>query len=120
MRYHKNVNEYIINKFDVDKHIVDMAVAKSPNILQIDLIKLNKMMNLLKENGFTSNEVFQHGRILFFNTTNIQNRIIILKEIDVRVRLPLLACNMTTFKRYASIVKIFHVIQNVIRNNIIY
>jgi hypothetical protein len=43
-----------------------MAVAKSLDILQINPLKLNKMIYLLNENGFTSNEIMKTRTRPFF------------------------------------------------------
>ncbi|GAB1867280.1 mTERF domain-containing protein 1, mitochondrial [Camponotus japonicus] len=100
MTNYSSVNEFLINKLKVDEETLNLAITKSPSILQVNLMKLNQLINILHQNGITSNEILQHIRIFYFNFETIQNRIKILKKEGLVPRLTVLLLAEQSFERY--------------------
>lgn len=92
-----------MNKLKIDEETLDLALKKWPQILRINLSKLDRIINLLHENGICSKEILRNDRIFYFNTETIRNRIEILKENDIDPTLTLLVLSECVFERYVSI-----------------
>jgi len=103
MTNYSSVNEFLINKLKVDEETLNLAITKSPSILQVNLMKLNQLINILHQNGITSNEILQHIRIFYFNFETIQNRIKILKKEGLVPRLTVLILAEQSFERYVTV-----------------
>ncbi|XP_011336238.1 transcription termination factor, mitochondrial isoform X2 [Ooceraea biroi] len=102
MRHHKTIGDYLMDKLKIDQETLNRVITKTPNILRISLVKLNSLINMLQDNGITSDEILRYQHIFYFSVTTIQRRIKILNEVNLRPRLPLLACAEKVFKQYIS------------------
>ncbi|XP_029178831.1 transcription termination factor, mitochondrial [Nylanderia fulva] len=100
MRHHTNVNEYLMNKLKVDEEKLNQAVAKSPGILRVNLLKLNRLINILHQNGITSDEILKNIRIFYFNVETVENRIKIMKKERLNPRLAVLVVAEQSFERH--------------------
>lgn len=103
MRNYSSVNEFLMNKLKVDEEMLNLAIMKSPSILRVNLLKLNQLINILHQNGITSNEILLHIRIFYFNMETIQNRINILKKEGLVLRLAVLVLAEKSFERYVTV-----------------
>lgn len=103
MQHHKSVNEYLMSKLKVDEKTLKLATAKWPAILRVNLAKLDNLINILHQNGITSNEILQYGRIFYFNIKTIEKRIESLKNEGLIPKLTLLIVSEQSFERYVTI-----------------
>lgn len=92
-----------MNKLKVDEERLNLAIMKSPGILRVNLLKLNRLINILHQNGITSDEILQHVRIFYFNVETIQNRIKIMKKECLVPTLAVLAVAEQSFERYVIV-----------------
>lgn len=106
MQQYNNISEYLQNKLKVDEETLNLAVKKEPSILRINIGKLNQLIDILHQNGITSNEILQNARIFYFNIETIQNRIKTLKEKGLFPNLVILTQAQRVFDRYVKMIKI--------------
>ncbi|XP_050453822.1 transcription termination factor, mitochondrial [Cataglyphis hispanica] len=99
MRNHSSVSEFLMYKLKIDEERLNLAIAKSPGILRINLLKLNWLINILHENGITSDDILQDTRIFYFNIQTVQKRIERLKKEHIVPKLPVLALAEQSFER---------------------
>lgn len=100
MRNHSSVSEFLMSKLMVDEETLNLAITKSPGILRVNLSKLNRLINILHQNGITSDEILRHIRIFYFNVETVQNRIERLKKERLVPRLAVLALAEQSFERH--------------------
>lgn len=101
LRKYGNISKFLLSKLDIDENDLEILITKCPGILQISPVKLNKLILMLHKNGITSNEIIQKGgSIFYFNAKTIQNRINILNQENIRVKLLTLKLSEKMFKRY--------------------
>lgn len=93
-----------MSKLKVDEETLNPAITKSPGILRVNLLKLNRLINILHQNGITSDDILRHTRIFYFNIETIQNRIECLKKERLVPRLPVLALSERSFERYVIVI----------------
>lgn len=103
MRNYSSVNEFLISKLKVDEEMLNLAITKSPSILRVNLLKLSQLIDVLHQNGITSNEILRHVRIFYFNMETIQNRINILKKEGLVPKLVVLVLAEQSFERYVTV-----------------
>lgn len=99
----KNVRKYLQNKLKVDEEIFNLAVKKNPSILQMDIMKLNQLINILQQNGITSNKILLYTQVFNFNIETIQNRIEIMKKENLHPNLALLIRSEQMFNEYVKL-----------------
>lgn len=104
MRNHSSVSEFLMSKLKVDEETLNLAITKSPGILRVNLSKLNRLINILHQNGITSDEILRHIRIFYFNVETVQNRIERLKKERLVPRLAVLALAEQSFERYVIVI----------------
>ncbi len=63
MQHYGNVSDYLQNKLKIDDEMLNSAVQKVPNILRVNIAKLDQLINILHQNGITSDEILQCARI---------------------------------------------------------
>lgn len=80
MQEHQDVKEYLIHKLNVDKKLLEEAIAKRPTILRVNIVKIDQLIDLLKQNGITGKDILRHPRIFYFNTETLRKRIEMLKK----------------------------------------
>lgn len=80
MQQCENISQYLQNKLKVNEEMLNLAVQKMPGILRVNIVKLDQLIDLLHQNGITSDEILRHARIFYFNIDTIQNRIKILRK----------------------------------------
>lgn len=95
-----NVSEYLQNKLKIDEKTLNLAVKKEPSILRVNIAKLNQLIDMLHQNGITSNEILRHARIFYFNVETVQNRIETLKKEGLFLNLAVLIQAERIFNRY--------------------
>lgn len=100
MRHHTSINEYLMSKLNVDEERLNRAVVKSPGILRVNLMKLNRLINILHKNGITSDEILQNIRIFYFNIETVENRIKVMKKERLVPRLAVLVVDERSFERH--------------------
>ncbi|CAL1678967.1 unnamed protein product [Lasius platythorax] len=100
MRHHTSINEYLMNKLKIDEERLNLAITKSPGILRVNLLKLNRLISILHQNGITSDEILRHIRIFYFNVETVQNRIKIMKKECLVPKLAVLAVAEQSFERH--------------------
>lgn len=103
MRNYSSVNEFLMNKLKINEEMLNLAITKSPGILRVNLLKLNQLIDVLHQNGITSNEILRHIRIFYFNMETIQNRIKILKKEGLVPKLVVLVLAEQSFERYVTV-----------------
>lgn len=106
MQHHKNINEFLMSKLNVDEMALELATAKWPAILRVNIAKLNNVINILHENKITSDEILQHGRIFYFNIKTIEKRIESLKKQGIIPKITILIVSEESFERYVTVVAI--------------
>lgn len=104
-----NVSEYLQNKLKIDEKTLNLAVKKEPSILRVNIAKLNQLIDMLHQNGITSNEILRHARIFYFNVETVQNRIETLKKEGLFLNLAVLIQAERIFNRYVKMIKIINV-----------
>ncbi|KYN27837.1 hypothetical protein ALC57_02902 [Trachymyrmex cornetzi] len=102
MQHYGNVSDYLQNKLKVDDEMLNSMVQKVPNILRVNIAKLDQLVNILHQNGVTSNEILRHARIFYFNIDTIQNRIAILKKANLAPKLTVLMQSERIFDQYVE------------------
>lgn len=100
MRHHTSINAYLMNKLKVDEEALNQAVAKSPGILRVNLLKMNRLIEILHQNGITSDEILRNIRIFFFNVETVENRIKTMKKERLVPRLAMLVTAEQSFERH--------------------
>ncbi|KAL0123695.1 hypothetical protein PUN28_005896 [Cardiocondyla obscurior] len=100
MQHCENINEYLQNKLKVDEKTLHSALKKVPGILRVNIEKLDKLIDLLHQNGVPSNKILQHARIFYFNIETIQNRIKLVKEKGLSPNLAMLTQSERIFDQY--------------------
>ncbi|KYM81393.1 hypothetical protein ALC53_08161 [Atta colombica] len=103
MQHYGNVSDYLQNKLKIDDEMLNSAVQKVPNILRVNIAKLDQLINILHQNGITSDEILQCARIFYFNINTIQNRIAILKKANLAPKLTVLILSERIFDQYVEI-----------------
>ncbi|XP_072762362.1 transcription termination factor, mitochondrial-like isoform X2 [Anoplolepis gracilipes] len=99
---HSSISEFLINKLEIDEESLNRAITKSPGILRVNVLKLNRLINILHQNKITSNEILQYIRIFYFNTDTVQKRIETLNKERIIVRLSSLVLSEQSFERYVK------------------
>ncbi|XP_018344827.1 PREDICTED: uncharacterized protein LOC108750086 isoform X2 [Trachymyrmex septentrionalis] len=100
MQHYGNISDYLQNKLKVDDEILNSVIQKVPNILRVNIAKLDQLINILHQNGITSDEILQHAEIFYFHINTIQNRIVILKKTNLALKLTVLIKSEQNFERY--------------------
>jgi len=108
MQHYGNVSDYLQNKLKIDDEMLNSAVRKVPNILRVNIAKLDQLINILHQNGITSDEILQCARIFYFNINTIQNRIAILKKANLAPKLTVLILSERVFDQYVKFTKIIY------------
>ncbi|XP_011642729.1 transcription termination factor, mitochondrial isoform X3 [Pogonomyrmex barbatus] len=85
-----NIKNYLIKKLDVDEELIEKIITKYPSILRINIIKLSGVIDILRQNGFTGDEIIRSHSILYFKPETIYKRIEMLKESGITPRIILL------------------------------
>lgn len=109
MQQCNNVNEYLQTKLGVDEETLDLAVEREPGILRVNIRKLDQLIDMLHQNGITSNEILRYARIFYFNIETIQNRLETLKKEDLFPDLSILIQAERVFNRYVKIIEIINI-----------
>lgn len=97
MQKYGSVENYLINKLDVDKKLLEEAVVKRPSILRVNLKKLIELVNLLRQNDMKGNGIISHPKIFYFSVETLRERIEILKEYNIPLRINLLTLDQKSF-----------------------
>lgn len=97
---HGSVKNYLIDKLDVDDKHFEEAVTKYPSILRVKLKKLNDLIDMLRQNDITGDDIVSHPKIVYFNIETLRKRIAILKEAGVPLKITLLMGTQKTFDQY--------------------
>lgn len=100
LQHYGNISDYLQNKLKVDDEMLNSVIQKVPNILRVNIAKLNQLINILHQNGITSDEILRHERIFYFNINTIQNRIAILKKANLAPKLTILTQAERIFDQY--------------------
>lgn len=93
-----SVQNYLINKLNVDEKLLKEAITKKPSILQKNLRKLNELIDLLQENGITVDDMVKQPDIFYFHIKTLRQVIDILKEDGVPLRVSSLIHNRSIIK----------------------
>ena len=103
--YHTTVSEYLMRMLNIDEETLNLLITKSPAILRVNVSKLKRLINVLHNNGITSDEILQHKRIFFFNVETIENRIMRLKKEGLSLRMTPLVASEEWFERYVTVTR---------------
>ncbi|XP_036148718.1 transcription termination factor, mitochondrial isoform X2 [Monomorium pharaonis] len=98
-----SIKNYLLDQLNVDEKILDAAIAKYPSILRINVKKLKKLINLLRQNGITSNDIVSHPKIFHFKVETLRERIERLKKDDIPLTINLIMCNRRTLERHVKL-----------------
>lgn len=109
MQQYKNVSEYLQNKLKVDEETLNSTTKKMPNILRVNVAKLNQLIDILHQNGITSDEILRHAQIFYFNVETVKNRIEILKKEGLLPKLTVLTRTERGFDQYVNIINIINI-----------
>lgn len=102
----KNINEYLQNKLKVDEETLNLAVTKTPSILRVNIVKLDQLIDILHQNGITSEEILRYDKIFYSSVETVQNRIKILKNEGLLPNLAVLIKADRIFNRCVKIINI--------------
>lgn len=105
MQQCENVKEYLQHKLKVHEEILNSAVKKTPGVLRVNIAKLDQLIDMLHQNGITSDEILRHSRIFYFSIETIQNRIEILKKADLPLNLAVLTQAERIFDQYVKMIR---------------
>lgn len=88
----------------IEEKQLNILISKCPTILRVNPLKLDKLIDMLHENGISSDEIIQMGGpIFYFNPETIQKRIEILNQRNICVQIPTLKLSEKTFDEYVTI-----------------
>lgn len=97
LQEHGSVENYLITKLDVDKKFLKEVVTKYPSILRINIKKLIELVNLLRQNDIKGDDILSHPKIFYVSTETLGERIEILKECGIPLRINLLIFDQKNF-----------------------
>ncbi|XP_011859771.1 PREDICTED: uncharacterized protein LOC105557197 [Vollenhovia emeryi] len=103
MRPCENVSEYLQKKLKVDEEALNTVTKKSPGILRVNIAKLDQLIDILHQNGITSDEILRHARIFYFNIETVQKRIEIFKKEGLLPKLTMLTQSEQIFDQYIEV-----------------
>jgi len=109
MQHYENVSDYLQNKLKVDEEMLNLTIKKIPGILRVNIAKLDQLIDLLHQNGITSDEILRHARIFYFNIATVQNRIEILRKEGFVLNLAVLTQAEQVFEQYVKVTKMINV-----------
>lgn len=85
-----SVNNYLINKLDVDEKLLEKTITKYPSILRIKFKKLTELIDMLRQNNITGDDIVSHPKIFYFNIETLRQRIETLKEAGIPLKVSLI------------------------------
>lgn len=109
MQQCETINEYLQNKLEVDEEMLNSATKKMPRILRVNIEKLDRLINILHQNGITSDKILRHARILQFNVETVQRRIEILRKEGLVPNLAILTQAEDNFNQYVKVVRMINI-----------
>jgi len=109
MQHYENVSDYLQNKLKVDEEMLNLTIKKIPGILRVNIAKLDQLIDLLHQNGITSDEILRHARIFYFNIATVQNRIEILRKEGFVLNLAVLTQAEPIFEQYVKVTKMINI-----------
>lgn len=104
MQQCENVSEYLQNKLKVHEEMLNLAVKKTPGVLRVNIAKLDQLIDILHQNGITSDEILRHARVFYFSIETVQNRIEILKKTGLLPNLAVLTQAERIFDQYVKMI----------------
>jgi ABC-type spermidine/putrescine transport system permease subunit I len=84
----------------MDEAIVNEKLKKQPQILKMKASKMNEMINILRHNGITNDHILNHLRIFKCKIETVHNRIIILKQVNLPLKIFVLSYSQKMFDKY--------------------
>lgn len=100
LQEHKDVKGYLIDKLNVDKKLLEEAIAKRPTILRVNVLKIDQLIDLLQQNGITSKEIIRHPRVFYFNTETLRKRIELLKKVGLLPKVTVITYSQKDLESY--------------------
>ncbi|XP_077258479.1 transcription termination factor, mitochondrial-like [Temnothorax americanus] len=100
LQEHGSVKNFLLDQLDVDKKLLEEVITKHPSILRVKFKKVIELIDVLRQNGITGNDIITHPRVFYFNTETLRKRIQILKEAGIPLRISLILRNRRTLDRY--------------------
>lgn len=100
MQNYGNINDYLQDKLKVNEEQLNLAIKKVPGVLRVNVAKLDRLIDILHQNGITSDEMLRYARIFFFNVETIQYRIEALKTNRLIPTVIVLIKDEQTFEQY--------------------
>lgn len=100
LQEHQDVKGYLIDKLNVDKKLLEEAIAKRPTILRVNVQKINQLIDLLQQNGITGKEIIRHPRVFYFNTETLRKRIEMLKKVGLLPRVTVITYSHKDLEDY--------------------
>lgn len=90
LQEHGSFKNYLINTLNVEEKHFEEAITKYPSILRMNFKKLPELIDLLRQNGITSDDIVSHPRILYISINTLRKRIEMLKENNIPPKVNLL------------------------------
>lgn len=93
---------YLIRKLNVSDQALENATIRWPGILRVKIIKLAQLIDMLQQNGITSDEILRHGRVFQFKTETLRKRIETLKENGLAPKITVITYSKKSFDQYVE------------------
>ncbi|XP_014469582.1 PREDICTED: uncharacterized protein LOC106741783 [Dinoponera quadriceps] len=100
LQSHRNIKGYLMHKLNADEDDIEEFLDKWPLTIKVDILKIEKFINMLHEYGFTNYEILTHGRIFHFKINTIRDRIETLKEANIIPKITILMFSNKCFNDF--------------------
>lgn len=102
LKPHTNVRDFLISKLNVDEDVLDKAIEKSPQLLRVQVPKLDQVINILQENGLTGDKIIRYPRVFYYSKETLCKRLETLREAGIPPRVNLITFDQSSFDIYVN------------------
>jgi len=103
LQEHGSVKNCLINRLNVDEKLLEEVITKYPSILRVKLKKLIELIDMLRQNGISGDDIVSHPKIFYFKIETLRKRIEMLKENGVSPKIILIMRNQKNLDRYIKL-----------------
>ncbi|KAL2712957.1 hypothetical protein V1478_017548 [Vespula squamosa] len=90
--------DFLVRKLNLSEEEIRFFINRSPDLLDIPVNKLDKVINILHKYGYDGQDILMYQRIFLLRTTLLEERLKILQQLRGKHRLSLLYCNSKIFE----------------------
>lgn len=103
LQSHRDIKGYLMYKLNVNEEIIEKFLDRWPVVLQVDILKMEELIDMLHQYGFTNDEILIHGRIFKSKITTLRTRMETLKDYGLPAKITILMFSKKNFNNFVKL-----------------